>query len=112
MLQKHLQVDSEKAVKWCNNNQTTVHSDKFQSSVLSRQNVATFDISVDGHTVSQDNTLKMLDVTRDDKLNFKAHIRNICQTTSCQINVVTRISLFMHEHCKTNVCKSFINAKF
>ena len=57
MLQMHLQIDSEKAVKWFNNNQTTVNSDKFQSIVLSRQNFDTFDISVDGHTISQENTL-------------------------------------------------------
>ena len=98
MLQKHLQVDSEKAVTWFNNNQTTVNSDKFQSIVLSRQNADTFDISADGHTISRDNTLKMSGVMLDHKLNFKAHIRNICQTASCQINALKRISKFMNEH--------------
>ena len=101
-----------KTVKWFNNNQTTVNSDKFQSIELSRQNVDTFDISVDGHTISRDNTLKILGVTLDDKLNFKAHIRNICQTASCQINALKRISKFMNEHCRMNVYKSFINANF
>ena len=112
MLQKHLQVDSEKTDKWFNNNQTTVNSDKFQSIVLSRQNVDTFDVSVDGHTISRDNTLKILGVTLDDKLDHKAHIRNICQTASCQINALKRISKFMNEHCRLSVYKSFINANF
>ena len=112
MLQKHLQVDSEKTVKWFNNNQTTVNSDKFQSIVLSRQNVDTFNVSVDGHTISRDYTLKILGVTLDDKLNFKAHIRNKCQTASCQINALKRISKFMNEHCRLSVYKSFINANF
>ena len=67
MLQKHLQVDSEKTVKWFNNNQTTVNSDSFPSIVLSRQNVETFDVSVDGHTISWDNTLEILGRTLDDK---------------------------------------------
>ena len=101
-----------KTVKWFNNNQTTVNSDKFQSIVLSRQNVDTFDVSVDGHTISRDNTLKILGVTLDDKLNFKAHIRYICQTASCQINASKRISTFMNEHCWLSVYKSFINANF
>ena len=112
MLQKHLQVDSEKRVKWFNNNQTTVNPDKFQSIVLSRQNVDTFDVSVDGHTISRDNTLKILGVTLDDKLNFKAHIHNICQTASYQINALKRISKFMNEHCRLSVYKSFINVNF
>ena len=105
MLYKHLQVDSEKTVQWFNNNQTTVNSDKFQSIVLSRQNVDTFDVSVDGHTISRDNTLKILGVTLDDKLNFKAHIRNICQTASCQIDALKRISKFMNEHCRLSIYK-------
>ena len=102
----------KKQVKWFNNNQTTVNSDKFQSIVLSRQNVDTFDVSVDGHTMSRHNTLKILSVTLDDKLNFKAHIRNICHTASCQINALKRISKFMNEHCRLIVYKSLINANF
>ena len=112
MLQKHLQDDSNKAVKWFGNNQTTANPDKFQSIVLSRRNVETFDISVDDHTISRDNTLKMLGVTLDGKLNFKAHICNICQTASCQINALKWISKFLNEQCRMNVYKSFINANF
>ena len=112
MLQKHLQDDSNKAVKWFDNNQTTANPDKFQSIVLSRRNVETFDINVDDHTISRDNTLKMLGVTLDDKLNFKAHIRNICQTNSCQINALKRISNFLNKQCRMNVYKSFIKANF
>ena len=112
MLQKHLQDDSNKAVKWFDNNQTTANPDKFQSIVLSRRYVETFDICVDDHTISRDNTLKMLGVTLDDKLNCKAHIRNICQTASCQINALKRISNFLNEQCRMNVYKSFINANF
>ena len=48
-----------------------MNSDKFQSIVLSRQNVDTFDVGVDGHTMSRHNTLKILSVTLDDKLNFR-----------------------------------------
>ena len=58
------------------------------------------------------NTLKILGVTLDDKFNFKAHIRNICQTASCHINALKRISKFMNEHCRLSVYKSFINANF
>ena len=34
----------------------------------------TLGVSVDGHTISRDNTLKILGVTLEDKLNFNAHI--------------------------------------
>ena len=112
MLQKHLQDDSNIAVKWFNDNQTTANPDKFQSIILSRHRVDEFDISLDGHVITRGNTLKMLGVTLDDKLNFNEHIRNMCQTASCQINALKRISNFLNEQCRMHVYKSFISANF
>ena len=48
VLQKQLQDDSNIAVRWFNNNQTTANPDKFQSIILSRDRVDQFDISLDG----------------------------------------------------------------
>ena len=45
-------------------------------------------------------------------LNFNEHVRNICQTASCQINALKRISNFLNEQCRMNVYKSFISANF
>ena len=112
VLQKHLQDDSNIAVKWFNDNQTTANPDKFQSIILSRHRVDEFDISLDGHVITRGNTLKMLGVTLDDKLNFNEHIRNMCQTASCQINALKRISNFLNEQCRMHVYKSFISANF
>ena len=54
----------------------------------------------------------MLGVTLDDKLNFNEHIRNVCQTASCQINALKRISKLSDEQCRMKVYKSFICANF
>ena len=112
MLQKHLQIDCEKAVKWFNNKQTAANSDKIKSIVSTRQYIDIFDISVDGYTISWDKTMKMLGVTLDDKLNVKAHFRNICETAFCQIIALKWMSKFMNEQCRMNVYKSCINANF
>ena len=58
------------------------------------------------------NTLKMLGVTLDDKLNFNEHVRNMCQTASCQINALKRISNFLNEQCRMHVYQYFISANF
>ena len=112
VLQKQLQDDSNIAVRWFNNNQTTPNPDKFQSIILSRDRVDQFDISLDGHVISRGNSFKMLGVTLDDNFNFNEHVRNICQTASCQINALKRISNFLNEQCRMNVYKSFISANF
>ena len=54
----------------------------------------------------------MLGATLDDKLNFNEHVRNMCQTASCQINALKRISNFLNEQCRMHVYKSFISANF
>ena len=112
VLQKHLETDSAKAVECFNKNQTTTNTDKFQSILLSRRYVDDFDTNTCGHIIFRGKSLKMLGVTLDDKLNFKEHIRNMCQTASCQINALSRISKFLDEQCRMKVYKSFICANF
>ena len=103
--------DSNIAVKWFNNDQTTANPDKFQSIIFSRHRIDEFDISLDGHVITRGNTLKILGVTLDDKLNFNEHV-HMCQTASCQINALKRISNFLNEQCRMHVYKSFISANF
>ena len=76
-------------------NQTTANADKFQSILLSRDSTGDFIVSICGHDLNRGNTLKILGVTLDYKLNFKTHIRNICQKACRQINALKRISKFL-----------------
>ena len=112
VLQKELESDCARAVQWCAENQTTANSGKFQSILLSRHNIETFNINIGDHIISRSNTMKILGITLDEKLNFNEHIRNICQTSSRQINALRRISKFLNQRCREKVCKSFINANF
>ena len=54
----------------------------------------------------------MLGVTLDDKMNFSEHVPNMCQTASCQIHALKRISNFLNEQCRRHIYKSFISANF
>ena len=112
VLQKELESDCARAVQWFTENQTTANSGKFQSILLSRHNIETFNINIGDHIISRNNTLKILGITLDEKLNFNEHIRNICQTSSRQINALRRISKFLNQQCREKVYKSFINANF
>ena len=111
-LQKHLQDGSNLAVEWFNNNQTTANPDKFQSIISSQHRIDEFGISLNGHVITRGNTLKMLGVTLDDKLNFNEHVCNMCQRASCQINALKCSSNFLNEQCRMHVCKSFYRCKF
>ena len=94
MLKDDIESDAMTAINWFDKNQTTANADKFQSILLSRGSTSDFLVNVGGHSIPPNNTLKMLGVTLDDKLNFKTHIRNVCQKASRQINALKRISKF------------------
>ena len=79
MLKDHIESDAMTAITWFDKNQTTANADKLQSILLSRGSTSDFLVNVGGHSILPNNTLKMLGVTLDDKLNFKTHIRNVRQ---------------------------------
>ena len=112
VLQKELENDCARAVQWFAENQTTANSGKFQRILLSRHNIETFNINIGNNIISRHNILKILGITLDEKLNFNEHIRNICQTSSRQINALRRISKILNQQCREKVYKNFINANF
>ena len=113
MLKDHIESDAMTAINWFDKkNQTTANADKFQSILLSRGSTSDFLANVGGHSIPPNNKLKMLGFTLDDKLNFKTHIRNVCEKASRQINALKRISKFLNEECRMHVYKSFVFANF
>ena len=78
--------------------------------LLSWHNIETFNINIGDHIISRHNTLKILGISLDEKMNFNGHIKSICQTSSRQINSLRCISKFLNQQCREKVYKSFINA--
>ena len=70
VLQKDLESDCAGAVQWFAENQTTANSGKFQSILSSRHNIETCNINIGDHIISRNNTLKILGITLDEKMNF------------------------------------------
>ena len=112
MLKDDIESDAMTAINWFDANQTTANADKFQSILLSRGSTSDFLVNVGVHSIPPNNTLKMLGVTLDGKLNFKTHIRNVCQKASRQINALKCISKFLNEQCRMHSYKSFVCANF
>ena len=90
----------------------TANPGKFQSIFLSRSNTEGFNLNLQGVYIPCNDTIKMLGVTLDRKLNFKEHIQHMCRNAAWQINTLKRLSKFLNSECRLNVYKSFINAHF
>ena len=85
---------------------------KFQCIGLSRRNEISLSFSIEDNIINSDNQIKVLGVTLDDKLNFDAHVSNICRKASLQINALKRISKYLNEESRILVYKSFISSNF
>ena len=55
-----------------------------------RENTAGQNISFQGHAIKSEETVKVLGVTLDNRLNFDTHISNLCKKAATQLNVLKR----------------------
>ena len=107
-----LQKDTGLAVDWFRDNNLGTNTSKFQGIVLSRGDKQPLVISVLNNTIISTDKIKMLGVTLDDKLNFNAHIDNICRSASRQINALKRLSRHLDKNSRVLIYKSFITSNF
>ena len=57
-------------------------------------------------------TKQLLDITRDEHLNFNEHITNVCKFASRKFNALLRVSSLLTYQKRKVVSKSFIIEQF
>ena len=111
-LKSILELDASRAVCWFNANNMDANPDKFQFIAMDRSGPIDLSISIDGNIIRSSDSMKVLGVTLDSKLNFDEHVSNICSKASAQINVLKRLSRYLNQNNRTKIYQSFITAKF
>ena len=86
--------------------------DKFQGMVMGKGNVETTHLKVHGSEIKCVNSMKLLGVTVDKQLNFKLHVGEIFVKAARQLNVLRRLSKYLHVSSKLAIYKSFISSTF
>ena len=66
---------------------------KFHALFVKKDQTNTCGINLDfqGHSIKSEETVKLLGVTLDYKLNFDPHISNLCKKAAAQLNVLKRL---------------------
>ena len=81
-----LKHESELAVKWFMDNQMIVNPDKFQAMILQNsrnsKNYEPVKLEIESAKIETKNTVKLLGITIDNKLNFEEHISESCEKAS------------------------------
>ena len=111
-----LKHESELAVKWFTDNQMIVNPDKFQARILQNsRNSKNYDpvkLEIGSVKIETKNTIKLLGITTDNKLNFEEHISELCKKASMQLNAISRLQRFMGKEQKEALINSFIFSNF
>ena len=75
-----LEKESEVAINWFKQNEMIVNPDKFQAMVLGRhKQKETINLTINGAEIKGQNSITLLGVQIDNKLNFDNHISNACK---------------------------------
>ena len=111
-----LKHESELAVKWFKDNEMIANLAKFQATILQNsRNSKTYEpVKLEiGSTKSETkNTVKLLGITIDNKLNFEEHISELCKKASMQSNTISHLHRFMSKEQKEALINSFIFSNF
>ena len=109
-----LENETNVALTWLDRNEMIANPDKFHALLVrkDRENTAGQNISFQGHAIKSEETVKLLGVTLDNKLNFDTHISNLCKKAAAQLNVLKRLRSFIGFEQKKVLVQSFVYSNF
>ena len=107
-----LKHESELVVKLLRENQMIINSDKFQAMILQNsrnsKNYEPVKLEIGSAKIEAKNTVKLLGITIDNKLNFEEHISELCKKVSIQLNAMSCLQRFMGKEQEEAPINSFI----
>ena len=65
-------------------------------------------ININGKIIKSEETVKLLGVTLDYRLDFDPHISNLCKKAATQLNVLKRLKMFIGFQEKKILVQSFV----
>ena len=113
-LVKVLEHEACSALSWLEQNEMIANPNKFHALFVKKDQTNTCDINLDcqGHSIKSEETVKLLGVTVDYKLNFDRDISNLCKTAAAQLNVLKRLRFFIGFAEKEVLVQSFVYSNF
>ena len=67
---------------------------------------------IDGQTIYNSKSVKLLGVCIDNKLDFTEHVSNICKKVSKKLHALRRVSQYMNTEKLRLIMKAFIESQF
>ena len=89
-----LQKEPENAIDWFRSNEMVVNLDKFQSIIINRLGKIKdpYELTVDNYKTDSENSVTLLGIEIDNKLNFEKDVTALCQKVGRKLNTLSWIS--------------------
>jgi len=107
-----LRSETENAIYWFRINSLIANPEKFQFMILGRDCPYQVDLNIDGKNLNSTQSVKLLGVTIDCKLNFKMHVHEICKNASQKTKALFRIRPYLNIDCAKKLCNAYILSIF
>ena len=113
-LVKTLEKETEVALSWLENNEMIANPEKFHAILLRKNqtNTSGEPININGKMIKSEETVKLLGVTLDYRLDFDPHISILCKKAATQLNVLKRLKNFIGFKEKKILVQSFVYSNF
>ena len=106
----NLKKDTSVLTKWFKDNYFCMNADRCHLLICNYDK----DVSliVESEIIDCSNSVKLLGITIDKKLNFNEHVTKICKKVSAKLHAIARISNFMSHDKLRFLIKSFVESQF
>ena len=95
---------------WFSNNQMICNAEKCK--LITNNRTLKLSITIEGKTIFNNATAKILGITFDNLLTFENHIVNLCRTASQKISALARISPYMSISKRRKIMNAFFMSHF
>ena len=102
--------DTSALIKWCKNNFLKINPDKCK--LLISKKSKDISIILRGEVIECSNSVKLLGVTIDNRLDFNEHVSKLCKKASSKLHALARVSNLMSKKKLRVLMKSFVESQF
>ncbi len=109
-----LEEEAGVALNWLKQNQMIANPEKFHALLIRKDqaNTSGQDFNIQGKLIKSEETVKLLGIQLDYKLNFEPHISELCRKAASQLNVLKRLKTFIAQKERKILVQSFVYSNF
>ena len=109
-VREKLEEDSCNLIQWASNNLMAANPDKFHL-ILSETDTS-LSVNIGKHEIFNQNSVKLLGVTIDNKLTLNKHVSSLCKKASQKLHALARVARYMNTAQRRTIMKAFVNSQF